>query len=79
MSIKELIKKLKKILFKVRRRKYKLTLLEKNLRSMRQLAVEIKENGEHFTPDRRAEIKNEFNSLLLKVKGLEAELKDDKF
>jgi len=74
MGIRELIKKLKDKLIKVRKRKYKLALLEKNLRNMRYLAVEIKENGEYFTPSEREEIETEFERLQTEVKKQEAEL-----
>ncbi len=79
MGFKELIKKLKNELLKVRKRKYKLALLEKNLRSMRQLAVKIKENGAYFTPRERAKIEDKFETLQAEVRGLEAELQDDNF
>ena len=76
MGIRDLIKKLKDKLFRVKDRKHKLALMEKNLRSMRYLAVEIKENGKHLTSSEKTEIEVEFERLKEEVKKLEAELRD---
>ena len=77
MGFKSIIKKLKYKLTKVRERKYKLALMEKNLRNMRYLAVEIKENGEYFTPCEREEIEVEFKRLKEEVNRFRFELEDD--
>ena len=77
MGIIDLIKKLKNRLLEFRERKYKLAMLEKNLRNMRHLAVEIKENGEYFTPSEKEEIKAEFERLKSEAKKLITELEEE--
>ena len=77
MGIIDLIKKLKNRLVKVRERKHKLLLLEKNLRNMRHLAVENRENSEYFTPSEKEEVEAEFERLKSEAKKLVAELEEE--
>ncbi|MCK8816021.1 hypothetical protein MWH28_01410 [Natroniella sulfidigena] len=65
----KLIKQLKEQLLKVKHRKKRLAELEMKLRSMRRLAVYIRD--EELTVEEKVEVKQEFDRLKLDIRNKE--------